>query len=436
MRQEQGGKIGKIPWWYYMRFPFFGLFLVAKLLMCSPYYAVSLMRKNLVCFLKHIRKFFVQAIIWWFWWTRVFILQATYCAGALLLPIYTKILLYLDADFRPLRSKQTQKLQRHIRPDKHRLLTLAGRFCVFSNVCNVYGKDLVLLRQPMMYSHDSFVTKFINFWNLKRGDLGMSFPPSGWPLSCAMFLIAGLTTIIILTTGYVMILKRKMKSVRSRSDENVMQNVFQTIRKNDAKMHSQLFDTDSNTIIVDNFANCILWNQKSDFVKDSYISLQGASTTGITSATGQGVPIGIGTLELGWYDDSRKYHTYKLPNVYHVPTSPVNILGLSMFSKILGDYHAGGTRINSSGKDSIFTWNHGKFCRTFTHSESHMPELIVNDGFFKYHQLCHFIDKFHPTKIQCHHVHATKSKYKQLVPYSVGEEVVYKHNDHIEKRHN
>ena len=341
----------------------------------------------------------------------MFMLQFTYCTGALLLPIHSNFLIYLDANFRPLQSKRSRSIKRHCRQCGTRVHTLADRLCVFSNVCNIYAQDLVLLRQPMMYVNESYATRIINYWNIERDNVGM-YPPTGWPLSCAVFLIACITTMIIVSTGYVMILKRKMKSVKSRSDKNVMQNVFQTIRKNGAKMNSHLFDTDSNTIIVDNSANCILWNQKSDFIKDTYISLQGASTTGITSATGQGVPIGVGTLEVGWYDDSKNYHKYQLSNVYHVPTSPVNILGLSMFSKILGDYHAGGTRINSSGKDSIFTWDHGKFSRTFTHSESHMPELIVNDGFSKYHQLCHFIDKFHPTKIHCHHAHATKSKYK------------------------
>ena len=100
-------------------------------------------------------------------------------------------------------------------------------------------------------------------------------------------------------------------------------------------------------------------------MKDTYISLVGNNNIGITTATGMSVSVGIGTLQIGWYDDEQEYHNFVIPNVYHVPESPVNILGLSTLSQFLGDYQDGGTRINSSGKDSIFTWDHGNFQRTF-----------------------------------------------------------------------
>ena len=50
---------------------------------------------------------------------------------------------------------------------------------------------------------------------------------------------------------------------------------------------------------------------------------------GIMSATGEAIPVGFGTLGIGWYDDDLKYHTFRLPNAYHAPESPVNILGLN-----------------------------------------------------------------------------------------------------------
>ena len=112
----------------------------------------------------------------------------------------------------------------------------------------------------------------------------------------------------------------------------------------------------------------------------------------------------------------------------------MNILGLSSFSKIVGDYNTGGTRINLSGKDSIFTWDHGQFSRMFSHSESNMPEMPVNDGYSRFYKLCSFLQKYQPVHQQCYHIAKDAYvKYNASIPYNIGKEVVYKNNDHIEK---
>ena len=417
-----------------MGFPVFGLFLVAQCLLFSPGYVYRWLTKEKFIRVFHaVRMFCRQLVVWWSWWTRVFMLQATYCTGALILPLYNLSFIYVDADYKPLHSKCNRILKRKRNQKGFGLLTLSGRLCVFSDVCNVYGKELVMLRQPMMYCKESWFNKMIEMWNIKRNELGL-YPPPGWPLSVSMFLIASLTVIIIISTGYARILQKKFSYCGNNKKNIRNHEVFQSIQRNGAKIKSQLFDTDSSTIIVDNSANCIIWNNKSGFDPDSYISLANDLKSGITSATGEGVPVGIGTLVIGWYDDDHKFHNFRLQNAYHVPQSPVNILGLSAFSKIIGDYRIGGTRINSSGKDSVFTWDHGKYTRTFVHSESHMPELPVNDGYSTFHKMCNFIDKFQPIYEQCYHVNAAKrDKYKQVVPYAIGEEIVYKNNDHIEK---
>jgi len=90
-----------------------------------------------------------------------------------------------------------------------------------------------------------------------------------------------------------------------------------------------------------------------------------------------------------------------------VPDSPVNILGLSCFSKIMGDYKSKGTRINSSGQDSIFTWDHGKYKRTFVHSDSNMPALPINNGFSTFNKFCNFVESIHPMRNQCYHEQST-----------------------------
>ena len=203
------------------------------------------------------------------------------------------------------------------------------------------------------------MNRIIVNWNLQRDKIG-TFPPSGWPLSLVITINAVLTATIVILSGYIRILKTKTMQSNCFKVHQALTTVFQSIKKNVSNIKSQMFDTDSNTIIVDNSANCILWNKISDFNANTYIPIGNKMNAGITSATGQAVPVGIGTLEIGWYDDDRQYYAFKLPNVYHVPNSPVNILGLSSFSKIVGDYNAGGTRIYSSGEDSVFTWGSWK----------------------------------------------------------------------------
>ena len=74
----------------------------------------------------------------------------------------------------------------------------------------------------------------------------------------------------------------------------------------------------------------------------------------MSSAVGNATPVGVGDLNIGWRDDFGKYHGFVIPKVLHIPTSPVNILGVSAFSQAIGDYQQKGIRINSSGQDSIF----------------------------------------------------------------------------------
>ena len=83
----------------------------------------------------------------------MFMLQATYCVGALLLPLYKKTFIYLDADYDPMQSLRKRVFKRKRYRKGYQLLTLAGRLCVYSDVCNVYRKDLVLLRQPIVSVH-------------------------------------------------------------------------------------------------------------------------------------------------------------------------------------------------------------------------------------------------------------------------------------------
>jgi len=152
----------------------------------------------------------------------------------------------------------------------------------------------------------------------------------------------------------------------------------------------------------------------------------------VSSAVGNGTPVGVGDLNIGWRDDFGKYHGFVIPKVLHIPTSPVNILGVSAFLQAIGDYQQKGTRINSSGQDSIFSWDNGKFQKTFKHSKANMPEMIVNDGYSSFHKFCNFLDSICPISQQCYHAKNPHTLKSLNAEYECGEEIVYKNGEHVE----
>ena len=196
------------------------------------------------------------------------------------------------------------------------------------------------------------------------------------------------------------------------------------------------FDVDSDTMVIDNLANCIIWKNKTAFNPSTYVRLDSKkAVAAVNTATGEGLPVGIGDVTVGWYDDDGTYHNYVLKGVFHVPDAPVNILGISSFSKIIGDYQNKGTQKNSSGQDSIFTWDNGRFTRTFVHSVSNMPAMLINDGFSKFFKFCNFIDAHTTHRKQCFQVQS-RSKRNTILNqplYDIGEEIVFKNGDHVEK---
>ena len=198
-------------------------------------------------------------------------------------------------------------------------------------------------------------------------------------------------------------------------------------------MKSEVFDGDSDTIIVDNSANCIVWRHKQNFDPDTYVKLDKKTRCGVSSAVDKGSPIGVGDLHIGWSDDTGKYHKFRIPQVLHIPDSPVNILGLNAFSKAIGDFNQKGTRINSSGNDSIFSWDNEKYQKNFYHPEADMPEMTVNDGYSKFHRFCNFIDSIIPVSQQCFNTKNPHTSKSINAIYECGEEVLYKNGDHVEK---
>ena len=130
---------------------------------------------------------------------------------------------------------------------------------------------------------------------------------------------------------------------------------FQITENTLGSLWSEVFDTDLDTVIVDNSTNCIIWRHKKNLLPQSYTPLQPSNTPGVNIAAGTGVPIAYGTLPISWKDDDGKVHDSVLTKVLNIPTSPVNVLGIGALSKIIGDYDTKGTCVNSSGSDLIFT---------------------------------------------------------------------------------
>ena len=114
----------------------------------------------------------------------------------------------------------------------------------------------------------------------------------------------------------------------------------------------------------------------------------------------------------------------------------VNILGVLAFSEFLGDFEQEGTRINSSGKSSIFSWDNGKYVRHFTHPNSTIPEMTVNDGFSSFHKLCNFVSKVNPLCFKSKRKKVREPLFPETqskCPYEIGEEIIFKDGDHVEK---
>ena len=110
----------------------------------------------------------------------------------------------------------------------------------------------------------------------------------------------------------------------------------------------QLFVSDSDTTIVDNSANCIVWKHCKDFIDATHIKIPPDLGIAVNTVHGKGMPVVIGTIQVGWHDDYGKYHNFEFPDGYHMPNSCINALGVAKFSQILGDYQRKGTQINLS----------------------------------------------------------------------------------------
>ena len=84
-------------------------------------------------------------------------------------------------------------------------------------------------------------------------------------------------------------------------------------------MRSEILDADSDTIVVDNLANCVIWKHRYNFVQSMYTKLEQSSTLHIFIAVGLGSSVDMGDLRIGWYYDDGRYHDFMLKTAFYIP---------------------------------------------------------------------------------------------------------------------
>ncbi len=86
------------------------------------------------------------------------------------------------------------------------------------------------------------------------------------------------------------------------------------------------------------------------------------------------MPQGVSTVKWSWTDDNGEIHTHLINHVYYFPASPINILGVTVFARQLGNKELMG--VDTKWKTSTFYWK-GGYKRTLQHPISQLPEMAL-----------------------------------------------------------
>ena len=156
-----------------------------------------------------------------------------------------------------------------------------------------------------------------------------------------MVLLAIITTICLVFQGYLRILSsffgrlfgkiigpfkytlnifRSLFKLKPKLPSFKAPRVFQTTKATESKDDVKLFDTDGDTVIVDNSASCIIWRNRKDFIDYTPINPEDIPV-GIETVNRNGMPTGIGTLPISWRDDNGKLHYFEIKDVFDMPDS-------------------------------------------------------------------------------------------------------------------
>ena len=89
-------------------------------------------------------------------------------------------------------------------------------------------------------------------------------------------------------------------------------------------------------------------------------------------------------------------HECIINDVFHVPNSPVNLVGVTKFGKQIepkDEEFPEGTNMQTFTNHSVFTWDRGQFKRTLIHPPCSMPTIFMNNRFQKLEALCTVLEK-------------------------------------------
>ena len=100
---------------------------------------------------------------------------------------------------------------------------------------------------------------------MARNSIGF-FPPNGWPMKGMQLCFAIISIFVAVLMGY-----KRIMQVKARTKKTPLKWCLAT--DDNPSMRSEVFDADSDTIVVDNSANCIIWRHKRDFVPKTYTKL-------------------------------------------------------------------------------------------------------------------------------------------------------------------
>ena len=128
------------------------------------------------------------------------------------------------------------------------------------------------------------------------------------------------------------------------------------------------FNSDTVTFVMDNAATGHICNDKTLF--DGPLSKDSAS--GVITANGVTTHM-QGNVRLKWFDDEHFEHEHLLTEVHYIPSAPVNLFSVPCFTRHFmdddGNFDDAGTCISSNYCNSTFSWNFGKYTRTFPNSK-------------------------------------------------------------------
>ena len=179
----------------------------------------------------------------------------------------------------------------------------------------------------------------------------------------------------------------------------VLASIFSTDQLKDHLSHTSF--NPSQSAIIDNAANCHIWNSKRSFIGDIRpISMnEGVVTIGGSDH----FPTGVGNVKASWTDDNGVTFNKTLKNVLYFPSSPVNIISCHALAGEFLDSNGApdeeGTFICSKRSYSIFQWDHCKFKKTLLHPLSGLPEIEIITYDKKIDSMMTYFSRFDPRKI-------------------------------------